>query len=409
MIAGNPLPEPPCTPFPDGPTSSDSEPEAASAVPAAPSTDVPTPAVPETTTADDISLILSTSMQKPEPDPMLGSTDAAAIPAPEPRPAGSSPAMAAFALPSSASGSDPLGVDIGIKLAPSSDSTPRPRPASETSSDEIDAHRDEARAAYSLPTLLLASYASAVTLALIWVLWTGRGLSRPDSDRLSPGSSPAAGWVREAPATRTPESSLPADRVTGLSQPIVVGDLEVLPLVVLFREVRLYRIVDPEGERRDAPACLVLTLRLTNRSKERRLTPLELASVRDAGDPADASFIETASGERVAMFKLAMESEWSIEDQEFPAIEPGGHEDVILVSEPVEESRLASPLLWRIKLKTGVGRSEEIGVRFARQEIGDSERWAPPAGAAAHRATAPRRPAHRSGRRPAPSRPSPRT
>jgi hypothetical protein len=162
--------------------------------------------------------------------------------------------------------------------------------------------------------------------------------------------------------------------VTSLGKPLVIGDLEVTPIVVLSQNVRLYRIVDPDGERRENPACLVLALRLTNKSSERRLTPLELASVRDAGDPAEASFIETASGERIAMFKLAMESEWSIENQSFPAVEPGGSEEVILVSEPVEEPRLASPLVWRIKLKTGVGRSEEIGVRFARQEIGDSDR-----------------------------------
>jgi hypothetical protein len=377
MIAGNPLPEPPCTPFPDAPPSPDPEPEAESASapdPAAAALSEEQAAVaPETTTADDISLILTTSIEKPEPDPMLGSTDAAAIPAPERRSADSAPALAAFALPSSASGSDPLGVDIGIRLAPSSDSTPRPRPASETSSDEIELRRgDDARAPYSLPTLLLASYASAVTLALIWVLWTGRGLSRPAAS--SPTSSPSASdRANASPSSRSPESSLAADRVTGLGKPIVVGDLEITPLVVLFREVRLYRIVDPEGERRDAPACLVLTLRLANRSKERRLTPLELASVRDAGDPADASYIETASGGRIAMFNLAMESEWSIEDQSFPAIEPGEHQDIILVSEPVEESRLASPLVWRIKLRTGVGRSEGIGVRFARQEIGVSE------------------------------------
>jgi len=374
MIAGNPLPEPPCTPFPDAPTSSDSEPETGP-VPSAASPDAGRPAVvPETSTADDISLLLTTSIEKPEPDPILGSTDASSPP--RAKLAADAPTLARFAMPSSSSGSDPLGVDIGIRLAPSSDSTPKPRPLSETSSDEIDArHGDSARPSYSLPTLLLASYASAVTLALIWVLWTGRGLSRPGLSAAPsrPTSGAAIAWGKELPATRSHDSSVPPERVTGLGRPIVVGDLEVVPLVVLFREVRLYRIVDPEGERREAPACLVLTLRLDNKSRERRLTPLELASVRDAGDPAEASFIETASGERVAMFKLAMESEWSIEDQAFPAIEPGGHEDITLVSEPVEESRLASPLLWRVKLKTGVGRSEEIGVRFARQEIGVPE------------------------------------
>lgn len=372
MSAGNSLPEPPRTPFPDAAASPESEPEVRSGSPAIPPT-----VVPETTTADDISLILTTSLQQPEPDPMLGSAAAATIPPSKRRPAGDARPKAVFALPASTSGSDPLGVDIGIQLSSSSGSTSRLRPAAEASSDEIDLRRGGgARGAHSLSTLLLASYASAVTLALIWVLWTGRGLSRPrpDASASRPTSAAAVDWGRETLASRPNGSSLPPERVASLGQPILMGDLEVLPLVVLFQDVRLYRIVDPEGERREAPACLILTLRLSNRSKERRLTPLELACVRDAGDPAETSFIETATGERIAMFKLAMESEWSIEEQEFPAIAPGSHEDVILVSEPVEESRLASPLVWRVKLKTGVGRSEEIGVRFARQEIGDFER-----------------------------------
>ncbi|MDR3622049.1 MAG: hypothetical protein P4L85_22055 [Paludisphaera borealis] len=377
MITGNPLTEPPHTPFPDALASSDSEPSHGPFPPTPPLNAGQPLVVPETTTADDISLILTTSIEKPEPDPMLGSGYPSSTSPPESIPGGDHEPLATFSMPASASTSDPLGLDIGIQLAPSSDSVARQRAAAEVSGDEIEGHAgDDSKPPYSLPMLLLVSYASAVTLALVWVLWTGRGLSKPTADRGGSVSSslPAIDWAKVSAPKRAPVSSLAADRVTGLGKPLVIGDLEVTPIVVLFQNVRVYRIVDPDAERRENPACLVLTLRLRNKSSDRRLTPLELASVRDAVDPTEASFIETASGERIAMFKLAMESEWSIENQSFPAVEPGGAEDVILVSEPVEEPRLASPLVWRIKLKTGVGRSEEIGVRFARQEIGDSDR-----------------------------------
>ena len=336
MTTGNPLTEPPHTPFPDAMGSSDSETSPSASRP--PAVD-PSRNVPESTTGDDINLMLATSIEKPEPDPILGSAD-------------------------------PLDLDIGIRLTPSPDAAARNR-AGETTGDELDRIAgDASKPSYSWSTLLLASYSSAVTMALIWVLWTNRGLSRPDTAVAPP---PAIDWGRLADKPPAIDSSLPEDHVTTLGKPVVVGDLEVTPLVVLFQGVGLFRLVDLEGEeRREVPDCLVLTLRLTNRSSDRRLRPLDLASVREVGE-SGGSFIESATGERISMFELALESEWSIEHQTFPTVEPGRSEDVILVSEPIPDRRVAGPLVWRITLQTDAGEFQEIGVRFDRHEIGESE------------------------------------
>jgi hypothetical protein len=372
MISGNPLAEPPHTPFPDGLASSDSEVPPAPVVPIAvpPIVDQPL-VVPESSTADDINLILTTSIEKPQPDPMLGSSDHVTPSSSEPLPGifdgNDRDPLTTFTMPSSESTSDPLGLDITI--SPSSDVLQKNREPIEPSDDESEEHaEDEPKAPYSLATLLLASYASAVTLALVWVLWTGRGLSKPAAESVP--TPPAIDWGKITAKAPASAASLPSDRTVGLGKSLVLGDLEIRPLVIMHQTARLYRVVDPDGERRETPDCLALTLRLTNKSRDRRLAPLELADVRDPGE--GGAFIEAADGEQIAMFKLAMESEWSIQDQTFSEIEPGRSEDVVLVSEPLNERRLASPLVWRIKLKTGAERSEEIGVQFGRQEVGES-------------------------------------
>lgn len=341
MTTSNPLSEPPQTPFPDPAEASaaatDPEPPV-TFPPSDPLEPVSAIAAPDSTTSDDLDRMLATSIEKPEPDPMLGAAE-------------------------------PTGLDLHVRFTPSPDAGPRRR-AAERSRDG--GGGDARRPSNSWGTLLLASYASAVTMALIWVLATNRGL-RPRAAAVPP--PPAAAWGRGAAGGPSAASKPSDDRITTLGAPLLVGDLEITPIEVRFQDVNLFRVVDPKGaKRRKVEDCLVLTLRLTNRSSDHRLTPLELASVRDSADSAGSSFIESATGERIGMFELAMESEWSIELQSFPSVKPGQSEDVILVSEPITDRKLASPLVWRITIQAAAGGSEEIGVRFDRQEIGEPNR-----------------------------------
>ena len=142
--------------------------------------------------------------------------------------------------------------------------------------------------------------------------------------------------------------------------------------MILHRTVQTSRNIGHESQSRDNPDCLALTLRLKNRSGDRAPTPLDPSSVRDGEDLGESSYIETGSGQRFSMFRLAMESEWSIDEQTFPTIAPGAIEDVMLVSEPVQTDRLSGPLIWHITLKTGGPDPEQIGIRFSRQEIAEA-------------------------------------
>ena len=143
------------------------------------------------------------------------------------------------------------------------------------------------------------------------------------------------------------------------------------PRIVTRRPVDLVRLDGATGETRQVEGVLVLSLRLTNRSPDQPLSPLEPAFVRDSSQADDQSFIETADGRRISMLRLATESEWSISDQTFPRLNPGERADTIVVSEPVQPADLAGTLTWHVKLRTGTYQTDVLGVRFTAADVRD--------------------------------------
>ena len=154
--------------------------------------------------------------------------------------------------------------------------------------------RDEEAPRINWPLLLTASYASAVTLALSWLLWTGYGTGSQGRSALAPGFPAGAGAPPRAarPAFIEPLPPLPSPNMTSLGEPIRLGDLEVIPRSIIRRRVELTRLEGSTGEQRESPDSLVLTLQLTNRSAGFTLNPLDPAFVRESSAAADHSYIE---------------------------------------------------------------------------------------------------------------------
>jgi hypothetical protein len=73
------------------------------------------------------------------------------------------------------------------------------------------------------------------------------------------------------------------------------------------------------------------------------------------------------------MFRLAVESEWSIDGQSFPSLKPGETAETIVVSEPVRVSELSGPLIWHVKLRTSDFQSDVVGIRFTADNVIDHE------------------------------------
>ncbi|QEH38250.1 hypothetical protein OJF2_68480 [Aquisphaera giovannonii] len=383
MIGNSPGPAP-STPSPD---LLDAPGEAARPPAPAPPRPAPPPGS-STSSGDEFYALLA----EPAPDPFLqgGSGEGAAPAAPEP----TGPAMPAGPEPRAdhAGGPDPdglpapflapppstdNGIDLPVVFTPPPDSPPSPAShaaAAAAAYPDQGANPDAEDPAEMAPvrwrSLLLASYASAVTLALIWILWTGRGL------RPTPATAEPAGEARAVDRGNSfegliakPSPPLPPGNIVALGSTARLGGLEVVPSRITLGEARLERLEGTMDEFREVADVLILRLRLRNLSEAQAFAPLEAAFARDSGLADDGTYIETADGRRIPMYRLAVESEWSFPDQPFTTLKPGAQADTVLVSQPVRDADLAGPFTWHVKLRTEPYRTDVLGVRFQASDI----------------------------------------
>lgn len=234
----------------------------------------------------------------------------------------------------------------------------------------------------SLGRVLLHSYASAMTLACAWLLWTNWKLSRQ-----RPESAPAQTRPRASEALRVtpdgergensrvvePPKPVPADRRVSLGQRLRIGSLEILPIEI--RRDRVALVHDKFGggteKRPGGERALQLKLRLRNLSDSEIFAPLDEAFVRDPDAGTPDSFIEAGPNLRVYSFPLAIRSEWSIVGQTFRELRPGESFETAIVSAPDAFVDLPddTPLLWRVRLRVGIASNEVVGVSFRKKDV----------------------------------------
>jgi hypothetical protein len=223
--------------------------------------------------------------------------------------------------------------------------------------------------------VFLLSYASAVTLGLIWVLWGHRTARESANDEADP--FPSVEVAAEAdPGHRAgqsrkvvPTQPLPSDRVVSLGQSLRFDSLEVTPLGVSSGSVILRHEINPLERRRGGAGALMLTIRLRNLSSDSILVPLDEAFIRERGRGIHDSFIETSPTTQIDMFPLAIVSEWSILGQEYRALRPGESYETLVVSAPGAVDLLVPEMTWRLRLRTDVNQTKLIGVRFKERDI----------------------------------------
>ena len=108
---------------------------------------------------------------------------------------------------------------------------------------------------------------------------------------------------------------------------------------------------------------MALRLRLKNTSNNTVFAPLDESFLRDRDDGRSESFVELDNGERVYLYPLPIQSEWSIVGQTFPDLRPGEVKESKVIS--ATEFPASSPgSTWRIKVRTGVDKTETIGVKI---------------------------------------------
>ncbi|WP_169972761.1 hypothetical protein [Tautonia rosea] len=278
-----------------------------------------------------------------------------------------------------------LGIDLGSSASPlrSAPSVPPLRPSSETDRLESRSHHDDSegppptRSAW--PMALLASYASAMTLAFGWLWWTTR--------RNVPTERPVPNWAagldaenksgrddgRRADASTVvePPEPIAEDRIVSLGERVRVDNLDILPLRVSVGPVELKRTrVDGRTERRDGGSgAFRLYLRLRNTSDNVIFAPLDEAFVREPDRRLPETFIQDASGTRTYAYRLPVSSEWEIAGQTFHALRPGEEIETLVLSDTESGNQLDGPLIWRLRLRTAPETTTVVGVTFDESDI----------------------------------------
>jgi hypothetical protein len=217
--------------------------------------------------------------------------------------------------------------------------------------------------------LVLASYASAVTLALVWVLWSGRSIQTPEADAADDSSQATVPLPEPRPLRRTVAPPLPSANTTSIGKPIRLGDLDVTPVGISSGLVRLIRTIHPDEVREPKEPSLILRLQFKNLAHDHPFAPLDREFVREPSARIDDSYIEAPDGTRIPLFPLAADSEWSIAGQDFSPIAPGQAMETTLVSAAIDPAALADRLTWRVRLRTGLYSTTVLGVTFTKSQI----------------------------------------
>lgn len=253
--------------------------------------------------------------------------------------------------PHSSGSSDPLAV----VLAPPDRRAPQP-----PISQPFESGEPEPR---SWTLLLLGSYASAVTMALAYLIWINPRSPRPFRPTLPPAVRLDRSVARANPAL------IPEDMLTTIGRPLTIGSLEVTPLSIVKGLVELERTdQDGEVELSDGGEALRLAVRFRNLSRDQAYAPLDPAFLRQSDSGQTESFIETG-GAPIELYPLALASEMAIVGQAFEAIAPGQTAESVVVSDREPMNRLLPPLVWRLKLRVGPDQTALIGVRFSLREV----------------------------------------
>ena len=258
----------------------------------------------------------------------------------------------------------PFGANLGnlrLNLSPASASPP--------GTSSFDEQGLDSRGRSSWRNVLLLSYASAVTLALVWTLVQRRNDQKPIAEVTPSRNDRLADSGRLADRSRRIQAAepIPSNRMVALGKSIQVDSLLIQPLAIERGNLTLQRVnMAGKTERRDGGRrSILLRLRLQNQSSDEVFAPVDPAFVRGRADDVFLTFLETDDGKKVYPNPLAVDSEWAVVGESFADLRPGELREVVFASEPnapTDVERAAG--IWRVKLRTGLESTTVIGVKL---------------------------------------------
>lgn len=216
------------------------------------------------------------------------------------------------------------------------------------------------------PSLLLiglVSYASAATLALLYMYWAW-SQPRPHALESLPDVPPLDVKNGEVMKLVPVEADVPPGHLLSLSESRRFGNIEVQPLYVVAEPLEFEHFSGRADVRKPQTApVLKLFLRFTNRSSDQTIVPLDVdllfrRTMWKDGSPRANQFVCRASerkpgGHQVLLYDHPATSEWDLSGQNLGTpLAPGESVETYLPSEE-EISSLSGPLVWRVHFRKG--------------------------------------------------------
>ena len=233
--------------------------------------------------------------------------------------------------------------------------------------EDDDDYEDEPRGASLGFVLLLKDYASAVTIGLAYVLWTGKTIWHKEDDFLPPVDERVDPGQRAKFSRRlAPPPPIAKDHMTTLGKPLKIGGIEITPVAVTSGPIVLKHMIGGNETKTEGTDALKLQIKVRNVSKDLVFTcPLDESFLREREAGVTDSYIELPEGANIEMFPLAVTSEWAIVGQDIKELKPGETHVTQIVSSKDALGRKAPEMTWRVRLRTGIDSTQYLGVRFS--------------------------------------------
>jgi len=237
--------------------------------------------------------------------------------------------------------------------------------------------------------MLVVSYASAVTIAFIWLL-----LNRSTADLSLPDIDPPKNKDGKIAYRLVPEEAeLPAGNILRLGQTARYGNVEVTPLKVTRGPLEFVHYKDAKRTLPSSAPVLKLWLKFSNVSKDQAFAPIDkklmytqLPDRKNPGSLRSNNFLcrveeKTRTGERVLVYPLSITSEFDVKGQQLEVdlapreIQPGEEMTTFIPSDSENLSQLEGDLVWRVHIrkghnpKSGRGVTTIVEVMFSSDDV----------------------------------------
>ena len=212
--------------------------------------------------------------------------------------------------------------------------------------------------------MILLSYASAVTLACVWLFYQLQNVPVHNLERLPDPVESARGEGRSLTLVAV-ESPMPAGHTLSLLQTQRFGHIRVTPLRVSRESLEFEPLQQFGAGASMAPIgpVLKLWLRLENASSDQKIAPLDrtlMLSRRYENDQVMANnFLRPGYGTEITlMHDNPIEGNWNWKGQgadglDGKVLEPGGSFETYVPTGAEGIDELSGPLVWRVHIRKG--------------------------------------------------------